>query len=198
MCHRGCQNMINDYYSPQVDPKYQQIWDEMKALLQERRANPNVIPHQIRWAKAFVQSLASKPLKDARLTDIQNFIDQLNHNSSCEPYQVKQASDSLFILFAEILHCSWIKHWSIVLDKRQPDTGYPDQVHKTIERSDKTHLDECDKLHTALFEKMSNAIRTLHYSNRTEKTYRLGEKIPCLSASDQPYTIEGPACRRIS
>lgn len=163
--------MINDYFFPKVDPKYQQIWEQMEDLLLERKTNQNAIPHLIRWAKAFVQSLNTRPLKDAQLTDVQNFINQLNFNSSCEFYQVKQANDSLFILFAEILQCPWTKHWSVDLDKDQSHARNPAQEIKTPERSDKMNADECDKLHAGFFEKMSNAIRTMHYSSRTEKTY---------------------------
>lgn len=159
--------MAINFFHPQEDPDYVPLWNKMLILLQERKTNPNVIPHQIRWAKAFAQSLNDKPLKETKITDIKNYIEQLNCNKTIQSYQVKQAIDSLFILFIEVLKYPHATAWfnQLADEEAVPRQTMPDR------RADTVNIGQVEQQHGSILEELKTRIRTLHYSARTEKTY---------------------------
>jgi len=163
--------MAINFFHLQEDPAYLPLWNKMQILLQERKTNPNVIPHQIRWAKAFVQSLKEKPLKDTDLTDIKSFIELLNCNRTIQPYQVKQAIDSLFILFIEILKYPQATTWFHELADEETVQHQPMSGPYSNGRSDTVTIHQIEQYHGSILEDLKIRIRTLHYSIRTEKAY---------------------------
>ena len=81
------------------------------------------------------------------------------------------AIDSLFILFIEVLKYPWAAPWFPQIARKKTDVRDLKTVNGADERTDKTNVDQAEKMHADLLENMKKSIRTLHYSIRTEKTY---------------------------
>lgn len=163
--------MANNFSSRQNDLEHQKLWDKMQTLLKSRNTNPRAIPYMIGWAKSFVKSLNEKPLKNADLNDVVNFTQQLNCNTSLLPFQVTQAKESLFVLFIEILKYPWAAPWFPELAQNKKLVTKREADETSSKRTDTTNVEQAKLMHTGLFADMQKAIRTMHYSIRTEKTY---------------------------
>lgn len=155
---------------PFLDSK-QPIWEQMETLLEKLNTYPPSIPWLIRWAQSFVRELNGKPLEKTGPDDICYFINKLNSNPSLQHFQVKQADQALRFLYTRILKYDWASNWPDTLHKIKSDqvVGSPQKYRPTGPYN--ITFEECKKIHATIFEKMSNAIRTMHYSIRTEKTY---------------------------
>ena len=152
---------MNDKASQMPDIN-QPIWDRMKNLLKERNTSWGEIPYLIKWAKTFADEFKG-PLDTAGPEDVNQFLDALDHNKYVKPFQNKCAKDSMRILFSEILRCEWAKHWPPGTKIEQPKKTRPEEQQKNPEEFEKTRFE--------LLERLKNAIRTMHYSIRTEKAY---------------------------
>jgi integron integrase len=155
---------------PSADPELQ-IWDEMKDLLIKKNTYPPTIPWLVKWAQSFVKDLKEKPLDKAEPQDIRNFINKINSYPSIQLFQLKQANLALKTLFNDILKCDWAKNWPV--SSTMIDSGCVSETAKTgpADKPCQITFQECEKIHANIFEKLRNALRTLHYSIRTEKTY---------------------------
>lgn len=138
-------------------------WEKLRSFLIDRNTKPVVIPHIIKWAKAFKISLKDKPLENTTLNDVKTFIRNLESDEYILPYQIEQAKDSIFILFADVLKLS--------LGKQLKQEFYPTKTCDSNEMQKSDILEIVVKTHEGLIEKARNAIRTMHYSIRTEKNY---------------------------
>ena len=99
---------MTDKNSPMPDIN-QPTWDRMIKRLEERRIPQHHIPFMIKWIKNFADNLG-KQLKDTDPEDVKRHLDYLNSNQYLQPFQIKQANESLLILFNEILPREWAKH----------------------------------------------------------------------------------------
>lgn len=152
---------MNDHTSPISDIN-QPTWDRMIKRLEERKVPPHHVPFMIKWVKNFADGLG-KQLKDTRPEDVKRHLDYLNSNQYLKPFQIKQANESLLILFNEILPREWAKHWPPGTKTEQP---------KLIRHEDQRNdSGQFEQMRFELLERLKNAIRTMHYSVRTEKAY---------------------------
>lgn len=152
---------MTDQTSPMPDIN-QPAWDRMIKRLEERRIPQHHIPFMIKWVKNFAENLG-KQLKDTSPEDVKRHLDYLNANQYLQPFQIKQANESLLIFFNEIMPCDWAKHWPPGIKIEQPKKNKPEEQQKNPE--------EFEKMRFELLERLKNAIRTMHYSVRTEKVY---------------------------
>jgi hypothetical protein len=154
----------------QIDSTHS-IWEQMEVLLEKNNAYPPAIPWMIKRAQAFVRELKGKPLEKAGPEDVCRFINKLSSYPSMQIFQLKQADQALRFLFTKVLKFDWASVW--------PDTLHNNHRENYIESSNlnkttnpyKCSFEACEKIHSAIFCKMTNAIRTMHYSLRTEKIY---------------------------
>lgn len=157
----GGRKIMTDQTSPMPDIN-QPAWDRMIKRLEERRIPQHHIPFMIKWVKNFAENLG-KQLKDTSPEDVKRHLDYLNANQYLQPFQIKQANESLLIFFNEIMPCDWAKHWPPGIKIEQPKKNKPEEQQKNPE--------EFEKMRFELLERLKNAIRTMHYSVRTEKVY---------------------------
>ena len=149
-----------DKTSPMPDLN-QPTWDRMIKKLEERKIPQHHIPFMIKWVKNFADSLG-KQLGDTSPEDIKSHLNHLNSNKFLQPFQIKQANESLLLFFTEIMPCDWAKHWP-------PGTITEQQKHNSPEK--RQNSEKFEQLRAELLERLKNTIRTMHYSIRTEKAY---------------------------
>lgn len=149
----------------------QSIWEKMEILLEKNNIHPPAIPWMIRRAQAFVRGLKGKPLEKTGPDDICRFISKLNSYPDIQVFQIKKADQALKFLYTRVLNYDWVFDWPDTLHglKHDDSSGYPQ--HFKSASPYKISFEDCEKIHSAIFEKLTNAIRTMHYSIRTEKTY---------------------------
>jgi integron integrase len=147
------------------------IWRKLQNLLEKQNFNPNAIPWMIKWAQTFVRELGDKTIEEAGPEDVRKFIDKLHHRHSVKPFQIKQANQVLMILFCELLKTDWAKKWPVQLGEPEGKIQHQNNTSQSY-RKFPVSLENCRKQHAEIFNKMTNAIRTRHYSIRTEKSYQ--------------------------
>ncbi|HNX76744.1 MAG TPA: integron integrase [Candidatus Rifleibacterium sp.] len=140
----------------------QPAWNQMIKRLEERKVPQHYIPFMVRWVKTFADSLG-KQLEKTTPEDIKRHLNYLNSNKYLQPFQIKQANESLLIFFTEIMPCDWAKPWPPTTKTAQPEQSGTDDQTKTS--------DNFETMRSELLERLKNTIRTMHYSTRTEKAY---------------------------
>ncbi len=149
----------------------QSIWEQMKILLEQHNTHPPAIPWMIRRAQAFVRELKGKPLEKTGPDDVCNFLKKLDSYPDIQLFQLKQADQALKFLFTKVLKYDWASEWpNTMANLRRDDFSKPSHASK-FPSPYKISFNECENNHSAIFEKMTHAIRTMHYSIRTEKAY---------------------------
>ena len=163
--------MPGDFFGPEIDPRYQSLLSNFKDFLKNHNPNPKVIPHQIKWVKTFISSLNNKPLIKSDFNDIFKFVELLENSQTILPYQIRQALDSLFILFTQILKYPWAFKWPAGLCKKMSPPSNNSFETIAPKPDQKVSISQICQIHSNLLSKMKNNIRTMHYSIRTEKSY---------------------------
>lgn len=149
-----------------LNPGYAPLWKSFQQLLGEIQEKPVAIPHMVKWAKLFVLSLKDKPLIQSSFTDIKQFINGLESSESILPYQIQQAKTSLHLFFTRLLKYTWANKWPNELT-----TKTCSKISKDSSAPADTDFQMICLIYSDLLKKCSTAIRTMHYSIRTEKTY---------------------------
>jgi hypothetical protein len=67
--------------SPKQSVAGQKFWDAFKACVEENRVRPNRSPFYVKWAKAYVDFLPGKRLRDRSRQDIEDFLADLAQRS---------------------------------------------------------------------------------------------------------------------
>ncbi len=155
---------------PDPDP-LSPMWQQMEILLEKHNTYPPSIPWMIKWAQSFVRGLKGKPLERTGPDDICKFINRLGSYPSMQFFQLKQADQALRFLYTRVLKFDWASNWPNTLQKISSEKASADSQAGKADGPYKISFEECEKIHSAIFEKMTKAIRTMHYSIRTEKTY---------------------------
>lgn len=124
----------------------------------------------VKWAQKFATSLKGKPLRSRSAEDVRRFLDSLESQENIEPWQVKQARDSLAFLYRDFLK----------LDLRAQNKSHgksPREDAVAEARSEMTFRDSAvskpalEEQYGGILERLRSELRVRHYSLRTERAY---------------------------
>jgi len=143
------------------------IWEEVGVALHRNCIDGPEAEGHINLLKSFFNVLPAVPLRDRSPADVDRFLSALRAHPKTEPSRVCQAALALRILYQEVLKSPWAdaKDWPVA-------TRVPGTVVITEEvtlREDGSRV-TASKFHEVIV-RLQTAIRTRHYSHRTEQAY---------------------------
>ncbi len=154
------------------------FWSSFKVAVLHAGVSENRVKWYLGWAQQFARSVPGIPLRDRSATHVNVFLQNLEGQDNVKGWQVSQASDSLRILYQDILGVDWASPW--VAEEVSPSqensfgsTNIP-QLITASGRSFKDRLKEenLDSEVLATLDALRKEIRLRHYSPRTEQAYR--------------------------
>jgi hypothetical protein len=118
------------------------------------------------WAKRFAGAIKGKPLRDRMPGDVRKFLNDLENNPKFEPWQVQQAREALIVLYRDYLKID-------LKQNSQENTGdeAPELSYAPFTFRDSFNKEKLEARHETVIEKCRTAMRTRHFSIRTEKSY---------------------------
>ncbi len=160
---------MNENEKPTKIEKEQGFWEAYRGCTEENRVRPDRSPFYVKWAKGFAGFIPEKPLKDRSREDIEAFLADLAKRPGIADWQVRQAEYALKILYEIFLP-------NYHPEKKTPAKTAPKQTDKEPKAKpygfrDRVIPGEVERKFSSLVEAIKTAIRTRHYSYRTEKSY---------------------------
>ena len=151
-----------------IEP-HQHFWEAYRVCVEENRVRPDHSPFYVRWVRDFAGFLPEKSLKDRSAEDIETFLADLAKHPGIAEWQVRQAEHALKILYETFLP-------NYHPEKNPPADAAPKQSDqkppkKAYGFQDRVIPGEVERKFSSLVETFKTAIRTRHYSYRTEKSY---------------------------
>jgi integron integrase len=140
------------------------IWEELAAALHRQGFEGSSAAAHLNLAKRFSTMLPAVPLRDRLPRDIAAFLSTLAAEPKAEPSQLEQASRVLRLLYQQVLATPWavLQEWPGSLEA----LASPGRGQVILSRREAVR-----QSHAAIFERLKAAIRTRHYSRRTEQAY---------------------------
>jgi integron integrase len=147
----------------------QSFWDAYRACTEENRVGPDRSPFYVKWAKGFAGFIPEIPLKERSGEDIKAYLIDLAKRPGIADWQVRQAEYALKILYEIFLP-------NYHPEKKTPVRTAPKQIDnkpaaKPYGFRDRAIPGEVERKFSSIVEGVKTAIRTRHYSYRTEKSY---------------------------
>ena len=124
----------------------------------------------VRWAQKFSRSIKDKPLKEGSAADIRRFLLEFSMQDGIQPWQVKQAEDSLIFLYDTYLKTG-LKLKELMPLGPMPASSSSGPNRRTNFRDRMLPRAELNDRYKKLFDRLKSAIRVRHYSIRTERAY---------------------------
>lgn len=160
---------MNDNEKPTKIEKEQGFWEAYRGCTEENMVHADRSPFYVKWAKGFAGFIPEKPLKDRSREDIEAFLADLAKRPGIADWQVRQAEYALKILYEIFLP-------NYHPEKKTPAKTAPKQTDKEPKAKpygfrDRVIPGEVERKFSSLVEAIKTAIRTRHYSYRTEKSY---------------------------
>ncbi len=142
------------------------FWDNfydiaLKTGVQETTARWYVI-----WARRFASSVKGKPLRLRTPEHVHQFLNDLDNNPKFEPWQVQQARESLIILYRDYLQIDLKQNLADSMAEAPASASSKQAIFR-----DSFSKEKLDAKHETVIEKCRTAMRTRHFSIRTEKSY---------------------------
>jgi hypothetical protein len=145
------------------------FWDAFQACVEEARVRPERSVFYVKWAKAFVQFLPEKRLRDRSRQDIEAFLADLGQRPGITDWQARQAEHALKILY-EVFLPGYVPGEAGKPETEKEEQGESMPSEPSAFR-DRVIPGEVERLHPSLVETLKTEIRTRHYSIRTETAY---------------------------
>ena len=134
----------------------------------------------MKWAEQFARSVPAVPLRDRSADHIRNYLRDLSQNPHIKKWQIEQAARSLRMLYQAFLKIPWAADWpDCISDTNHQDKepcaqqasgpAYPESEPGTFK--DEGRWPDLSSINGDVFERLRTAIRTRHYSLRTEQAY---------------------------
>jgi hypothetical protein len=89
--------------TPKQSVAAQKFWDAFQACVEDNRVRPDRSPFYVKWAQTFVDFQPGKRLRQRSRQDIEAFLADLARRPGIEDWQVRQAAQSLKILYESFL-----------------------------------------------------------------------------------------------
>ena len=124
----------------------------------------------VNWARKYATLFRGKPLRLRSAGDVRRFLDSLERQENIEPWQVKQARDSLAFLYRYFLK----------LDLRAQDNSHGKSPRESAVNEagpEKAFRDSVvskpalEEQYGGILERLRSELRVRHYSLRTERAY---------------------------
>jgi len=95
---------------PKQSTTAQEFWDVFKACVEQNRVRPDRSLFYVKWAKAYVDFLPGKRLRDRSRQDIEAFLADLGKRPGFEDWQVKQTERALRAGISKKVSCHTLRH----------------------------------------------------------------------------------------
>jgi len=145
------------------------FWEAYRGCAEENRVPPDRSQFYLRWVKEFVEFIPEKRLKARSGKDIEAFLAALGQREGIAQWQVRQAEHALRILYELFLP-------GYSPEKPAPaETANKHPAQRAKDRAavfrDRVIPGEVERLFSPVVEAVRTAVRTRHYSYRTEMSY---------------------------
>jgi integron integrase len=147
-----------------------EFWDSYRNMLISAGIPETNAEWYVRWAKDFALSFKGKPLRARSVDDVQGFLGRLGNKKGLQPWQVKQARDSLVALYHDFLKID-LKIEDIAQDKGKTMRRGTKHDQKPRFHDVVVSRDKLEEQHGNLLERVRSELRVRHYSFRTEQAY---------------------------
>ncbi|MHB8880947.1 MAG: integron integrase [Thermodesulfovibrionales bacterium] len=134
----------------------------------------------VNWAEQFARSVRSVPLRTRGPEHIRNYLQDLSTKPNIKEWQIIQASDALKLLYQEFLKVPWAAEWPVHLREAGHNGGEPRTIRSLTPAQpcpepgpfrDEGAWTAVPGVHGNVLDRLRTAIRTRHYSLRTEQAY---------------------------
>lgn len=163
------------------------FWATYRKIVNGHGVPDKQVDWYIRWVEDFIRFKKDVALEDRRPADVLSFVEKLASRQQIMDWQVKQATASLQLLYANLLKLDWSGKWewdkaallgiaiinrkseAIPLDRlidepseqSSPENNFPDRSMGPYTR----------EKHQDILTKLRKVLRSRHYSIRTEQSY---------------------------
>ena len=202
------------------DERVERFWDRYRAVL----ARTGIHDASARWyvirVEEFLRSLGGARLAEQNPEDLVAYLRSVGRNAQLESWQMIQVVHALELLFCRLLAAPWATDFAWEQWKagfRGLEASHPtvarenrrvgrDAAIEPIQQEGGDRFDAIRQAHAAILDRLITAIRTRHYSIRTEQTYELwacrfiafkGGKLPAMKREEAVRSfLEHLAVRR--
>ena len=149
----------------------QKFWDAFRACVEDNRVRPDRSPFYVKWAKAYVNFLPGKRLRERSRQDIEAFLADLGKRPGIEDWQIRQAEHALKLLYEAFLPGYAPEGATKAATETEKNKQTRKVAHKARAFRDRAIPGEVERLFSPLIDALKTEIRTRHYSIRTETAY---------------------------
>jgi len=146
-----------------------EFWAAYRRCAEENRVPPDRSQYYLRWVKDFVEFIPEKRLKARSGKDIEAFLAALGQREGIAHWQVRQAEHALRILYEIFLPQYSVTGPAVAGPANQPASR--GAAAKTQRFRDRAIPGEVERRFSQVVEAVRTAVRTRHYSYRTELSY---------------------------
>lgn len=132
------------------------FWGSYADCVRESGVPEVQVEWYLRWAERFARCIRGLPLRERSVADVHGFLDDLKADERIAPWQIEQARAAIGILYR--------KHLGL-------DPAHMPRERPRAARDAVSQPRQLEAQHGSLLEAMRTAIRTKHYSPRTEEAY---------------------------
>jgi len=147
----------------------QRFWDAFRSCVEENSVTPGHSPYYVKGVQAFSRFLSQAALRDRSREDIAAFLADLGKRPGTAEWQVKEAEHALKILYEVFLPAYAPANLTEASDRSGKKAGDPSCRAGTFR--DRALPGEVERRFAPLIDAMRSAIRSRHYSIRTESAY---------------------------
>ncbi len=145
------------------------FWSSFSQTLIKNGIPRDKVRWYLNWALQFERETKGRLLVDRSAADVAAFLARLQSRPKVEPWQVRQASDALCLLYRNALKLTWAEEWpEIPAEESASGVDFPfgsGSAFPDIPRGKFSPEIESD------LSRVSTEMRLLHYSLRTEESY---------------------------
>jgi integron integrase len=168
------------------EPQALGLWETFRRKLIALGIDPEKAGWHITWAQDFAKSMKG-PVVSRSGNDVLRYLEKLARRTNIKDWQVRQAVQSLQLLYQEQFGASWTRKYqwkkaqlhalALVKDSKKNRQAAVKTTSPDVKLSENTaFLDQVrdpqfKTLHADLIAKLRKEIRKRHYSLRTEQTY---------------------------
>ncbi len=156
------------------------FWHEYLALVISQGVPEAKARWYMKWAEQFARSVPAVPLRDRSADHIRNYLRELSRNPNIKKWQLEQAAQALRMLYREFLKIPWAVNWPDCISytnhqdedpcaQQSSSPAYPESEPGPFR--DEGRWPAVTSVKGDVFERLRTAIRTRHYSLRTEQAY---------------------------